>query len=87
MPDDGQLHRDSKTATGNYLRAAVREIDEEFEEGYAKLHPELIAAVMQVAVAEYAASLSSATWAELLPDLVDRLVDAIEHVADGLAAK
>jgi hypothetical protein len=40
--------------TKQYFLCAVRDIDCEFGEGYAKAHPELLAAVLEVAAADYA---------------------------------
>lgn len=87
MLDHKIIHDSSKDAAANYLRAAVREIDEVFEPGYAKANPQVIAAYMQAAAIDYAGSVLARTSEDLLPDLVGQLVDAIEHVADGLADK
>ena len=44
-------------AAADYFGRARREIDEEFGEGYAKEHPELVAAFMQVAAMDFATAM------------------------------
>ena len=87
MPNDKIIHDSSKIAADNYLLAAIRNIDSALGEGYARSHPELIAAYMQTAVADYASGIASATLAETatqISDAFDRIVDAIEHMADQM---
>ena len=88
MIDHTRIHESSKDAAANYLAAAIREIDRAFDQpGYAKTHPDLVAAFMQVAVADYAASTQSMTWEESIRELTDRLGDALENIADALQSE
>ena len=50
------LLKQAPMTADEYLRAAVLSIDEQFEEGYAQKHPELIAAFMQVCASDLGTS-------------------------------
>lgn len=50
------LLKQAPMTADEYLRAAVRSIDEQFEKGYAQKHPELIAAFMQACANDLATS-------------------------------
>ena len=44
-----EILRQASMVTADYFRAAIGTIDQEFGEGYAKKHPELIGALVQAA--------------------------------------
>lgn len=75
----------SETAEA-YLRAGTKAIDDQFGDGYAKEHPELVAAFMQVAAKDFAASMlvavierSSSQTASAIESAAHRLGDAVEE--------
>lgn len=53
----------------NYLRDAIKYIDTTFGEGYAKEHPELVGALIQVVAAEYNAKLTAKILQKGLTDI------------------
>lgn len=60
--EDGKRMHDAADTAGTYLAKAVRMIDEQFgEPGYAKAHPELVAAFMAACSADFAAGMVSAS--------------------------
>lgn len=69
------MHQASVTAS-NYMRQAVASIDEQFGDGYAKAHPELVAAVVQAASRDFLAVV-----------LHDHVVSALYAVADYLPVR
>jgi hypothetical protein len=56
-----------------YLRRAIEDIDNLLGEGYAKAHPELIAAYMQTAALDYGASIIAQQIRAGLGDSADAL--------------
>lgn len=89
MPDDKIIHDSSKLAADSYLCTAIRDIDSAFGKGYAHDHPELVAAFMQTAVADYASGIASATMAATVTqicEVLDRIANAIENVADQIGS-
>jgi hypothetical protein len=50
-----------------YLRSAVDSIDREFGEGYARENPELVAAMVAAATADFSVALIVQTLQELVP--------------------
>lgn len=56
----------------DYMAHAVHDIDEIFGPGYAKAHPELVAAYMQTAAIDFAATFGLQGIAES----IDRLADS-----------
>ncbi len=48
-----RAHNQAIDASTDYLRNAVRVIDEVFGKGHAKAHPELVIAFMQTCATEY----------------------------------
>ena len=49
----------------SYLRSAIKEIDNAIEKGYAKKHPELIAAFMNVCATDFATACVSSALQEI----------------------
>ena len=68
--EDGHatLMRQARMIANEYLRFAVHDIDDELGPGYAKNHPELIAAFMETAAIE----LSAAVIARAVDRVTDR---------------
>ena len=90
MPNDKIIHDSSKLAAGNYLNAAIRDIDAEFGEGYARAHPELVAAFMQTAVMDYSSGIASESLHEAVGQIkgaLDDIASALESVADQIGAE
>ena len=69
---DELMHQASVTAS-KYMRQAIASIDEQFGNGYAKAHPELVAAFVQAASRDFLAAV-----------LHDHVVSALYAVADHL---
>ena len=67
--DADTLMRQAPMTVDLYLRKAVESIDEVFGAGYAKAHPEVVAAFMQACSWDFATTMGS--------NSVDRLADAI----------
>lgn len=67
--DADTLMRQAPMTADLYLRKAVQSIDEVFGAGYAKEHPEIVAAFMQACTVDFATVMAS--------NSVDRLADAI----------
>jgi hypothetical protein len=85
------MNQASMTAE-TYLTKAVEVIDGTFEKGYAAAHPQLIAAFMQVAAADFAtATIAKAImyageqWAE--SGIADALTQAGNAVADAISPR
>lgn len=76
------LLRQASMTAADYLRAAVRELDSVFGEGYAQQHPELVAAFMRTAAQDYHTAVSASVQQDLV-DALDRVADAIQDVADA----
>lgn len=70
------LLKQAPMTADEYLRAAVRSIDEQFEKGYAQKHPELIAAFMQVCVSDLGTSI-----------LVIAIQEAASEIAQALQSE
>ena len=71
------------STTGFYLREAIRLIDEEFGEGYAKAHPELVGAFMQTCTMQDVYSVLGeigAGWGGAFDDVVVKLGHIAENV-------
>jgi len=70
------LFTQAKDSAESYLRNARAKVDEEFGEGYAAKHPELVAAYMQVAAADF----STSSNAKVFGAALDRIASAIEQL-------
>lgn len=62
-----------------YFNKAIKKIDTEFGEGYAKAHPELVAAYIQACVADYKAARMEEVGNELNAALRD-ISGSIAHM-------
>jgi hypothetical protein len=69
------------TTTTEYLDKAIERIDERFGEGYAKAHPELVAAFMYTSVADYGSTLIAETFTEL-SEAIQFTGDAYQNARD-----
>jgi hypothetical protein len=86
------LLRQASGTAGMYLTDAIREIDTAFDSGYAKAHPQLVAAFMQVAAADFhstaigiAAQKVAGALNETGSFLSDTLHDTLHTLHDGLS--
>lgn len=75
------LIRQAVLTSHSYLSSAIRIIDEEFGDGYAKEHPELIAGFMNTAARDFDTSITHQGFCCLSDDLC-RLIDAVETQAE-----
>jgi uncharacterized protein YjgD (DUF1641 family) len=84
------MNQASMTAE-TYLTKAVEVIDRAFEKGYAAAHPQLIAAFMQVAAADFAtATIAKAIMyagEQLAESEMDTLAEAVNGVADAISPR
>jgi hypothetical protein len=69
------LMRQAMMTAADYLADAVRSIDAEFGAGYAKQNPALVAAYMQTAAADYAATVTA-----------QQIRAGLEHIGAALGA-
>ena len=76
---DTLLNQASMTADA-YMSSAVREIDATFGNGFAKANPVLVAAFMQAAASDFAATLN----AKILGSALDRVSDGLSDIASAL---
>lgn len=74
------LFEQAKDTATSYLRAACREIDDELGEGYAKKHPELIAAFMHTAITDF----NTTTNAKVQGAALNKIAYSLELIADNL---
>lgn len=70
-----------------YLRAGVRTIDKQFGEGYAKLHPELLAAYMKTCAMDFGTSMLVVAIQEAAEQITgsDVLARAVRDAAEEIA--
>ena len=73
IPSPRELMDQASVTASKYMRQAVASIDEQFGDGYAKAHPELVAAFVQAASRDFLAAV-----------LHDHVVSALYAVADHL---
>jgi hypothetical protein len=82
---DTLLRQASMTAM-EYFDKAVIHIDDSFGKGYAKEHPELIAAFMQVAASDFNAANSAKSLAEAIEQLAETQANAIKLLATKISS-
>jgi hypothetical protein len=71
------LFSQSKDTAEEYLRKAISSIDERLGDGYAKDHPELIAAFMKTASADFTAS----SHAKVNGAALQRIAESLDTLA------
>lgn len=76
--DSQTLYEQAIGTTNDYMRHAVETIDELFGKGYATEHPELVAAYMQTAASDLAASIHG----KIAERVMQRLADAVASLSD-----
>jgi len=59
-----------------YMIEAIRDIDGEFGEGFARAHPELVGAYMRTAAADFAATFQA--------DRLEEIGDSLEGISNNL---
>ena len=74
------LLRQAPMTAKEYLIQAVNDIDEVFEEGYAKAHPVLVAAFIETCAADFNAGLITA----YMKDMDDDISAALSDIATAL---
>lgn len=67
------LLRQAWETAGDYLEHGIRQIDGALGKGYAKDHPELIAAFMQTAAIDFASATIAKTLASALEEIATAL--------------
>lgn len=82
MDAKGLLEQAALSAA-TWMAKAVRLIDEEFGEGYARAHPELVGAFINAASRDYAANWVAGYLGDRLDYLADTLDGAIANLAPG----
>lgn len=76
------LFRQAPATAHDYMTNAVKDIDAYFGKGFAKAHPELIAAYMQTAAIDMSGAVI-ARAVETLADAVEQVSNAIEEAKGG----
>ncbi len=76
IPSPRELIDQASVTATSYMRQAVESIDEQFGAGYAKAHPELVAAFVQAASRDFLAAV-----------LHDHVVSALYAVVDYLPGR
>lgn len=74
------LFSQAKDTADEYLRTAISAIDDRLGNGYAKDHPELIAAFMKTASADFAAS----SQAKVNGAALQRIAEALDSLASAV---
>lgn len=71
-----------------YLRAGVRTIDKQFGDGYAKEHPELLAAYMKTCATDFGTAVLVVAIQEAIEQVTgnDTLARAIKRAAEEIAS-
>jgi hypothetical protein len=69
--------------TKQHFLCAVRDIDREFGEGYAKAHPELLAAVLEVAATDYRTAIQIKSFEEQIEYSVQVFEMAVDRVINA----
>jgi hypothetical protein len=72
------LMRQAPMTADLYLGEAIEDIDKRLGKGYAKAHPELVAAYMFTAAADYGATLLAQKLQDGITELSSELSDAIQ---------
>ncbi len=75
--DGMTIMRQASATAREYLKEAVEDIDQIFGEGYAKAHPELIAALINTAASDS----NSVTLAKSIGTGLTEIAEAIEQIA------
>jgi len=83
------LVQQAPATVAGYLNAARRHIDEQFGDGYAAKHPELVAAFVQACAQDFDTAISAATRQAAagsltcISDSLDRVATAISELDVG----
>jgi hypothetical protein len=78
-----ELLDQSQMTASDYLAGAHGKIDERFGEGYAAKHPQLVAAYMEVAAADFRTSVTL----KILEPILGRLAEGVSGVAGALESE
>lgn len=74
----GLLMDQASMTAATYFRKAVETIDDQFGEGYAKAHPELVGAFMRTCTADFSACFTS--------DFLDKIATALGDISGSLSS-
>jgi hypothetical protein len=74
--DNNELAKQAPQATYEYLRCGIRDIDDLLDEGYAKDHPELLAAYMKTAAMDLFTAVISREINKGLNGIAEAITDA-----------
>lgn len=80
------LLRQASMTAAEYFDKAVRHIDDSFGDGYAKKHPELIAAFMQVAASDMNYATLAKAQSEAIEYLAGMQSDSLKLIARKIAS-
>jgi uncharacterized protein YukE len=80
--DSDTLLYQAMTTTARYLKSAIMEIDDELGKGYAKQHPELIAAYMRTAAVDFQAGVIAGAL-EDISESIEKAAEALESLDVG----
>ncbi len=75
-----ELLSQATDTTATYMRRAQREIDDQFGDGYAAKHPELIVAFMQTAASDF----NTASTAKVFGAAMLSVAEGLSEIADKL---
>lgn len=78
------LFRQAMMTAAEYFQNAIAEIDEALGSGYAKEHPELIAAFMKVAASDFHTTCFSKAHSDAIENLANSIRELSEKV-EGIA--
>ncbi|GKS69962.1 hypothetical protein W03_19660 [Nitrosomonas sp. PY1] len=68
------LMRQAVLTSHSYLSSAIRIIDEELGEGYAKAHPELIVGFMKTSAMDFHTAITHQKFDDLIAEICDSLL-------------
>jgi hypothetical protein len=74
------LVRQASMTASEYMRNAVTNINDQFGDGYAQKHPELVAAFMNAASVDMAGAVIGKTLGHALP----RIAESLDQIAEAV---
>lgn len=78
-----ELMKQASMTASDYMRQAISDIDEEFGEGYAKKHPELVSGMVQAAATDFATAIHLKALQDIityLPSFEHQLITIKENI-------
>jgi hypothetical protein len=77
------LMRQAGYTADEYLKAGIEDIDKRLGKGFAKAHPELLAAYMHTAAADFASTFVTDQVTAALRDAAETIAEALTRPKDG----